>query len=180
MKKITELKTIARPYAIAAFEFSNATNKIKKWQQMLSFSAEISRHPKITPLLSGLVSPLILNKIFITICGDNIDKEFQNFIKIMTEHNRIQLLPEVLQIFKQLHDEYQQIICIEVITTNSLNWYQLTKIKNKLQEKLLRKVKFHFTINKILIAGIIIRIGDIVIDGSLRSRLNRLSVFLQS
>ncbi|WWO96337.1 MAG: F0F1 ATP synthase subunit delta [Candidatus Dasytiphilus stammeri] len=180
MKQITELQTIARPYAIAAFEFATIKDKINKWQHMLSLSAEISRNRNITQLLYGVLAPKILYKIFITLCGNNIEKEFKNFIRIMAENNRIQLLPVVLKIFKQLRLEYQQITYLEVITATPINSEQLTAIKKIIEEKLVLKVRINLRINKFILAGIIIRMGNTVIDGSLRSRLSRLEEFLLS
>ncbi|MEI4220387.1 MAG: F0F1 ATP synthase subunit delta [Candidatus Dasytiphilus stammeri] len=180
MKQITECQTIARPYAIAAFEFATIQDKINKWQHMLALSAEISRNTNITELLYGVLAPKILYKIFISLCGNNIEKEFKNFIRIMAENNRIQLLPVVLKIFKQLRLEYQQITYLEVITATPMNYEQLTVIKKILEERLVRKVKINLRINKFILAGIIIRMGNTVIDGSLRSRLRRLEEFLHS
>ncbi|WWP00305.1 MAG: F0F1 ATP synthase subunit delta [Candidatus Dasytiphilus stammeri] len=169
-----ELISIARPYAIAAFEFSREIKQVEHWQEMLELSTLVSSN-KIIQNVSGSLSYKNLYKLFITICEPYIDRYFQKFIEIMAENKRLKLLPKILEIFKYLRMVYYDLTEeIEVITANIISQEQFLTIKTFCENLLLRKVKIHFKIDKKILFGIIIRIGDIVIDSSGRSRINRL------
>ncbi|MGP1954951.1 MAG: ATP synthase F1 subunit delta, partial [Arsenophonus sp. NC-QC1-MAG3] len=98
---MSEITTVARPYAKAAFNFAVEKQLVDKWQNMLSFIDEITRNQQIGELLSSLIAPETLAKIFITICGDEIDEHARNLIRIMAENERLSALPEVLKQYIQ-------------------------------------------------------------------------------
>ncbi|WWO95505.1 MAG: F0F1 ATP synthase subunit delta [Candidatus Dasytiphilus stammeri] len=175
-----ELIYIARVYAIAAFDFSLEKKEVEHWQEMLEVSTLVSSHKIIKNIISGVLSNKIVSKLFIKLCEPYIDKYFQNFIIIMAEHQRLKLLPNILNIFQHLRMMYYDLTeNIEVSTANIISNKQVLKIKKYCETILLRKVQIHFKIDKTLLFGIIIRIGDIIIDSSGRSRINRLAEILQ-
>lgn len=98
----------------------------------------------------------------------------------MAENGRLSTLPEVLAQFIQLRDTLESTIEVDVISANELNEQQLAKISAAMEKRLSRKVKLNCKIDKSVIAGVIIRAGDLVIDGSVRGRLERLTDVLQS
>jgi len=69
---------------------------------------------------------------------------------------------------------------VEVISSSTLKDEQLAKITAAMEKRLSRKVKLNCKIDKSVIAGVIIRAGDMVIDGSVRGRIERLADVLQS
>ncbi|PKH23528.1 F0F1 ATP synthase subunit delta [Enterobacterales bacterium CwR94] len=172
--------TVARPYAKAAFDFAVEHQSLDRWQQMLAFAAEVARNEQMTDLLSGALAPEALSKSFIAICGDQLDEAGQNLIKVMAENKRLIALPDVLAQFIHLRDEYDATADVEVIAANTLSDEQLNKISAAMEKRLSRKVKLNCKIDKSVMAGVIIRSGDMVIDGSVRGRLERLADVLQS
>ncbi|WWO97537.1 MAG: F0F1 ATP synthase subunit delta [Candidatus Dasytiphilus stammeri] len=176
-----ELISIARPYAIAAFEFSRERKEVEHWQEMLELSTLVSSN-KIMNNISGSLSYRMLYKLFITICEPYIDRYFKNFMEIMAENKRLKLLPKILEIFKYLRRVYYDLTEeIEVITANRISNEQFLKLQRFCENLLLRQIKIHLKMDKNILFGIIIRIGDMVIDGSGRSRINRLAeILLQS
>ncbi len=177
---MSEFITVARPYAKAAFDFAVEHQSIDRWQQMLTFAAEVARNEQMTDLLSGALAPEAMSASFITICGDQLDEAGQNLIKVMAENRRLTVLTAVLEQFILLRDAYEATAEVDVISANTLSDEQLTKISVAMEKRLSRKVKLNCKIDKSVMAGVIIRAGDMVIDGSVRGRLERLADVLQS
>ncbi|BCG11462.1 MULTISPECIES: F0F1 ATP synthase subunit delta [Buttiauxella] len=177
---MSEFVTVARPYAKAAFDFAVEHQSVDNWQHMLGFAAEVSKNEQIAELLSGALAPDTLSASFISICGDQLDANGQNLIKVMAENGRLKVLPDVLEQFVQLRAAQEATVEVEVTSANVLNEDQLSKISAAMEKRLSRKVKLNCKIDKSVIAGVIIRAGDMVIDGSVRGRLNRLTDVLQS
>ena len=177
---MSEIATEARPYAKAAFDFAVENQSVEKWQNMLGFISMVSRNEQVGELLSGSIAPETLAKTFISVCGDEIDEHVQNLIRVMADNGRLTTLPEVLTQFIQLRDALESTIEVDVLSANELSEQQSAKISAAMEKRLSRKVKLNCKIDKSVIAGVIIRAGDLVIDGSIRGRLERLTDVLQS
>ncbi|ETT06888.1 ATP synthase F1, delta subunit [Providencia alcalifaciens F90-2004] len=177
---MSEIATVARPYAKAAFDFAVEYQAVAKWQEMLAFTSEVTRNAQVGELLSGSIAPETLAKTFISVCGDEIDEHVQNLIRVMAENGRLTTMPEVLAQFIQLRDTLESTVEVDVLSANELSEQQSAKISAAMEKRLSRKVKLNCKIDKSVIAGVIIRAGDLVIDGSVRGRLERLTDVLQS
>ncbi|MCL6326096.1 F0F1 ATP synthase subunit delta [Pectobacterium polaris] len=177
---MSEFVTVARPYAKAAFDFAVENQALDRWQNMLAFSAEVARNEQIAELLSGAIAPIELAKTFIAVCGDQLDEAGQNLIRVMAENGRLPVLPEVLEQFIQLRATLESTVDVDVISASTLSEQQQSKIAAAMEKRLSRKVKLNCKIDKSVMAGVVIRAGDMVIDGSIRGRLERLADVLQS
>ncbi len=177
---MSEFVTVARPYAKAAFDFAVEHQSLDRWQSMLAFTAEVTRNEQIEELLSGALAPETMSQTFIAVCGEQLDDAGQNLIKVMAENGRLRVLPEVLQQFIELRASLEAIAEVEVTSATPLSEVQQAKIAAAMEKRLSRKVKLNCKIDKSVLAGVIIRAGDMVIDGSVRSRLERLADVLQS
>ncbi|MFN3070988.1 F0F1 ATP synthase subunit delta [Serratia sp. J2] len=177
---MSEFITVARPYAKAAFDFAVENQGVERWQQMLAFTAVVTRNEQMAELLSGAVAPETLSNTFIAVCGDELDEHGQNFIRVMAENGRLLVLPAVLQQFIELRAALESTVEVEVLSSSALNDTQQAKIIAAMEKRLSRKVKLNCKIDKSVLAGVIIRAGDLVIDGSVRGRLERLADVLQS
>ncbi|EOW7225167.1 F0F1 ATP synthase subunit delta [Cronobacter sakazakii] len=177
---MSEFVTVARPYAKAAFDFAVEHQSLDRWQDMLAFAAEVAKNEQMAELLSGALAPETLAESFIAICGDQLDANGQNLIRVMTENGRLKVLPDVLEQFIQLRAALEATVEVEVTSASALSDEQLAKISAAMEKRLSRKVKLNCKIDKSVMAGVIIRSGDTVIDGSVRGRLERLADVLQS
>ena len=177
---MSEFITVARPYAKAAFDFAVEQQGLDRWQQMLSFAAEVSRDDQVADLLSSALAPEHLANTFLAICGEQLDENGQNLIKVMAENGRLIVLPDVLEQFIQLRSAQESTIEVDVTSATPLNDNQMANLATAMEKRLSRKVKLNCKIDKSVMAGIIIRAGDMVIDGSIRGRLYRLTEVLQS
>ena len=177
---MSEFVTVARPYAKAAFDFAVEHQSVERWQDMLAFAAEVTKNEQMAELLSGALAPETLAGSFIAVCGEQLDENGQNLIKVMAENNRLNALPDVLEQFIHLRAASESISEVEVTSANELSEEQLAKISAAMEKRLSRKVKLNCKIDKSVMAGVIFRAGDMVIDGSVRGRLERLADVLQS
>lgn len=176
---MSELTTIARPYAKAAFDFAVEQSAVEKWTEMLSFVAEVVENEKVQEFLTSSFSPNKVADTVISICGEQLDKSGQNLIKLMAENKRLTALPSVFQEFQRYVQEYQAIAEINVVSAQPLKIGQQEKIAAAMEKRLARKVKLNCSVDDSLIAGVIIRTDDFVIDGSSRGQLTRLANELQ-
>ncbi|MCL1076350.1 F0F1 ATP synthase subunit delta [Shewanella dokdonensis] len=177
---MAELTTIARPYAKAAFDFAVEHQAVEKWAEMLDFAALVSENETMKPLLAGVMASDRLADLFIKVCGEQMDAHGQNLIKVMAENDRLEVLPAVAQQFTELRLEWSKEVEASVVSATPLTDSQIAQISASLEKRLARKVKLNCSVDAKLIAGVIIKAGDLVIDGSVRGKLDRLSDKLQS
>lgn len=177
---MSDLTTIARPYAKAAFDFAVDKGQLDQWGQMLSFAAEVAKNEQMRELLTSSFSAEKMAEVFVAVCGEQVDAHGQNLLKVMAENGRLTALPDVCEQFFILKKEHEKEVDVEVISASELSDEQLANIGSKLEARLERKVKLNCSVDETLLGGVIIRAGDLVIDNSARGRLNRLSDALQS
>ncbi|GAB1658212.1 TPA: F0F1 ATP synthase subunit delta [Mannheimia haemolytica] len=172
---MSELSTVARPYAKAAFDFALEQGQLEQWQKMLTFSAAVANDEQVASFLNSSLAIGQISETFIKICGEQLDQYGQNFIRVMADNKRLAVLPAVLNAFLELRAEQESIKDVEVVSADKLTDAQEAKIANAMEKRLGTKVRITSSIDSSLIAGVIIRYDDVVIDGSSRGQLNRLS-----
>ncbi|GAA6205557.1 F0F1 ATP synthase subunit delta [Colwellia sp. 1_MG-2023] len=177
---MSELTTVARPYAKAAFDFAVEAKAIDAWHEMLTFAAEVSKDATITEYISGGASVEQATDLFLKVCDVQLDSNGQNLIKVMAENQRLLVLPQVLTQFSELKAEFEKEISVDVTSAVKLKVAQQKVISAALEKRLARKVKLNCSVDKNVVSGLVIKAGDMVIDGSVRGKLNRLATTIQS
>lgn len=178
---MAELSTLARPYAKAAFEFAVAASDLASWSKQLAVAAGASQADKMVKVLASpsLTSEQQAN-CFIEVCGDELNAKGQNFIKVLAENKRLPLLPEIAALFEEFKSNREKSVEVEVSSAFELDASVQEKLATALSGKLEREVNLNSVINKDLIGGVVVRAADVVIDGSIRGRLNKLSEAMNS
>lgn len=177
---MSELTTVARPYAKAAFDFAVENTDIANWQEMLVFAGEVAKNDDIRNVLSSALAAEQLAELFVGVCGEQLNTHGQNFVKVLAENNRLSALPDISKQFDAFKAEYDKEIDVEVTSAVKLSKKQLDSMSAALEKRLARKIKLICNVDPALVAGVIIKAGDTVIDGSVHSKLNRLSDALQA
>jgi len=177
---MSDLTTIARPYARAAFEFAVDNNNIEAWSTMLFFASEVAQDATVAKILTRDKATEELASLFINVCGDQLNEQGQNFIKVLAENGRLSVLPRVAQLFADLETEYKKEINVDVTSAYALSKAHQKELSVSLEKRLARKVNLNCSIDKSLITGMVISAGDLVIDSSANGQLTRLSHTLQS
>lgn len=172
---MSELTTIARPYAKAAFDFALEQGQLDKWQSMLHFAAKVAENEDVKAFIQSALSATKIAEMFLAVCADQLDQYGQNFIRVMAENKRLTALPAVFSLFVELYAQHQSVKDVFVTSAIELTKAQQVKIAKAMQAKLNSDVRIVPQVDKSLIAGVIIRYDDTVIDGSSRGQLSRLS-----
>jgi len=150
-----------------------------RWSQMLSFMAAVAHDGELRRVLdSPRLSEEQAAEMFIAVCEDHIDDQGRNFIRLLAENRRLPLLPEITALFEFLRREAEGEIDAEVVSAQEISDEQKKAIAKALKERLGREVNLTTRTDEALLGGAVIRAGDLVIDGSIRGRLNRLSLAL--
>ncbi|TRX58122.1 F0F1 ATP synthase subunit delta [Thalassomonas sp. M1454] len=177
---MSELTTVARPYAKAAFDYAVEANAIDTWLEMLVFAAEVSQNETIANYLSGGMGTEQVQTLFLNVCGEQLNEQGQNFIKVMAENERLLVLPQVVSQFVELKADLEKEISVDVTSAKKLKVAEVKTLSAALEKRLARKVKLNCTVDATIVSGLVIKAGDMVIDGSVRGKLNRLAATLQS
>jgi F-type H+-transporting ATPase subunit delta len=177
---MSELATLARPYAVAAFKRAKETSSAAKWSDYLSFMSAVMGTAEINALVGNpRFSKDRLTELMLDICKGHIDTEAVNFLKLLTNNNRLGLLPKITAIFEELKAEAEGYIDVAVFTAFPFAKEDEKKFAASLEKTLNKKVHMNVAVDKSLIGGILVRAGDRVIDGSIRGQLQNLRKALQ-
>lgn len=173
---MAEPVTIARPYAKAAFEIAVESDLVKDWNDQLLLLAQITSDEQLKDLLK--TPELKADQkadVVIQIAKDKLSPIAQNFVKVLADSFRIQFIPEIYAQFSVLKAEYEKSQKVEVLSAFALTDGQQETLRLALEKKLLLKVELDCTTDESLKAGVVIKAGDWVIDGSLQGKLAHMS-----
>jgi F-type H+-transporting ATPase subunit delta len=178
---VAERATIARPYAKAAFQYAQDAKAFADWSQGLKAAAEIVADPRVATLTkSPQWSQADLVSIITDVAGAKLNPAMQNFVRVLAENHRLLLLPEIAAHYEALRSEIENTVDVEVTSAVELNGAQAEKLKQALSTRLKRQVRMQTSVDATLLGGAVVRAGDLVIDGSLKGRLERLATELGS
>jgi F-type H+-transporting ATPase subunit delta len=174
---MAEKATIARPYAKAAFESARQHNALERWSTVLATASSVVQDERVARLLSSpRVKPEELSGLIGEIAGPSLDEQTRNFLATLAANRRLALLPEIASMYEALRAEAENTADVQVISAVELSDAQKQRLAAALKKRLQRDVRLHCEVDASLIGGAIVRAGDYVIDGSLKARLDRLSV----
>ncbi len=173
---MAELSTLARPYAKAAFEYALEKGDLSEWSGQLATAAAVTAEEGMAavlnnPSLTDTEQAGLLNDV----CGDATGAAVKNFVSILAANKRLGLLPEISSQFELYKANQEKSVDVEVISAFDLADETVDRLAGALGKKLEREVKVSSSTDRDLLGGVLIRAGDLVIDGSVRGRLNKLA-----
>jgi F-type H+-transporting ATPase subunit delta len=178
---MAERATIARPYAKAAFEYAREANGFAAWSQALARLADVVADPRIAALTkSPEWSPPDVANLITDIAGPSLNAGMQNFVRVLAENHRLLLLPEIAAHYEEFRSAVENTVDVEVVSAVKLDAAQSDKLSAALAKRLKRNVRMKNSVDATLLGGAVLRAGDLVIDGSLKGRLERLATELTS
>lgn len=173
---MAEALTTARPYAQAAFEEAQILAELKGWSEMLVTLADAICHPEVRAVVtSPRVAKSEIESLIEDLFGGKANVQQRNFIRVLVENQRLLLLPEIAAIFETLRAEAEKTVNVVVDSAFELSAAQQEKIITSLKARMGREIKLVCKVNKGLLGGVVIRVGDKVIDGSARTRLGEMA-----
>jgi F-type H+-transporting ATPase subunit delta len=173
---MTDRTTIALPYAKAAFEEAKATHTLAAWSESLRKAAAVVQDPRVQNLLGNpAVTNAELARLVTDLAGPQLGEEGGNFVQTLAENRRLAYLPEISTLFDELKDEAEGVIDVTVTSAAPLANGEREALSSALQRRLRRQIRLQCETDPRLIGGAVLRAGDLVIDGSVRSRLDRIA-----
>jgi len=168
--------TVARPYARAAFEEAKGHKVLGPWSHSLQRAAAVVKDPRVQNLLGNpTVTNAELAKFVIDLAGPGLDEHGRNFVQTLAENRRLAYLPEISTLFDELKDEAEGVVDVTVTSAAPLDNGQRDALSAALQRRLKRQVRLHCETDPSLLGGAVLHAGDLVIDGSVRSLLDRIA-----
>lgn len=173
---MADKSTVARPYAKAAFEEARDRKRLGPWSEALRSAAAVIGDPRVQSLLGNpRVTPAELADLVIEIARPQLGEEGGNFIRTLADNRRLAFLPEISALFDELKSEAEGVIDVTVTSAAPLDDAQRGNLTAALERRLGRSVRLQCATDPTLIGGAVLRAGDLVIDGSLRARLERIA-----
>lgn len=173
---MSELATLARPYASAVFKRAKETQSASQWSQNLAFLSAVVKNKDISALVDNpRVNKERLLTLILDITEGQVNEENENFLKLLIHNNRLSLLPSITSLFEALKADDEGYVEVEVLSAYALSKEAKHDLTTTLEKTLGKKIHMNVTVDKSLIGGVLVRAGDRVIDGSIRGRLQQLA-----
>ena len=178
---MAEPSTVARPYAEAAFKLADEAGALAKWSEMLGALAQVGQDARVR---AGVADPNLSDAqvagLFISILAGKLSGDGENFVRLLAQNGRLELLPQIREQFEALRNEREGVVEAEVQSAFELSEAQLADLVQRLEKKTGRKVRTQVSVDRELIGGVKIVLGDKVIDGSARAQLGALETALKA
>jgi F-type H+-transporting ATPase subunit delta len=176
---MAERTTTARPYAKAIFALARKGNTLTETSAGLLRAAEVVSDPRVHALLgSPHVTAGQLAELVIAVTGAGLDEYGRNFVSLLAQNRRLGFLPEIAALFELMKAEVENAVEVEVVSATALSSDQESRYAAALQKRLGRLVRLHTKVDGTLLGGAVLKAGDLVIDGSIKGRLERLATEL--
>ena len=181
---MSDFETAARPYAKAIFQLASTEGNLQGWGDSLQVAGVIASDAdmqamfELPSMLSKQQCELFLSVMSGVKNAPEVSVDFKNLVALLAENNRLAVLPSITTTFETLKQEAEGRIEVQVRTARKLSAEQQDAMAKSLAKKLGKEISVTTEIDESLIAGAIIQAGDMVIDGSAKGRLDKLTTML--
>jgi F-type H+-transporting ATPase subunit delta len=174
---MSQTLTLARPYARAVFSLAREQGRLSQWSTLLGFSALAVSEPLVQAVLGD---PRLQTQLMadVLVPPGDVDPLFTRFLSVLAESRRLALLPEISGLFDVFRAEDEHIVKATITSASALDATELAKLRDALRKRFGREVEVSTAVDPALIGGAVIDAGDVVIDGSIRTKLARLGAAL--
>ena len=178
---MAEISTIARPYATAVFNFANESKSLSNWSDALVLLSAVVKDEHIKSIIEdSKVLDSEREDLILNVCKGKLDENGSNFVKLLVENKRLLILPEISLFFEELKAEAEGTIEAEIIMAEKPNQKTVDDLLKSLEKKFNKKIEGKVVIDKNIIGGTKIVVGDSVIDASVRAQLDNLAFTLKA
>ncbi|MCL5272322.1 MAG: F0F1 ATP synthase subunit delta [Gammaproteobacteria bacterium] len=176
---MSDSTTIARPYAKAIFEHALAEKNLAQWSEHLLMLAQTVLNPQASQFIGNPAATEEQHiELLQAVCGGKNNESLNNLITLLATNKRLMLLPEIKVLYDAHRAEQEKTLDVDVISFSTVSSTQEQQLIDSLSKRLQRKVSLKISIDPSLLGGAVIRAGDLVIDGSVRGKLNKLGTGL--
>lgn len=179
---MADVSTVARPYAKALFDLAQGEGKLGEWSAALGAAAAVvgdadAKRALANPGFDDAARAALVGSVASAVKGGELlaSGHGKNFLQVLAENDRLTALPEIAAQFDVLKAEAENKVKVTVTSATQVDGGIAEQIKRSLEKKLGRTVELALAVDPSLIGGAIIQADDMVIDGSVRTRLQRLT-----
>ena len=167
--------TAARRYAEAAFEVAMRDGTLERWRRDLDLAASLAGDERVLAVLANPAIPIerratVLDELL----GDRVSEQAANLIRLLLRRGRIEDLPRVAAQYRRLDDERQGITHATATSAAELTQDEIRELTARLEQSTGGRIALDVEVDPSLLGGLVVRVGDRLIDGSVRGRLERL------
>ena len=166
--------TLARPYARAAFELAKADQDAAEWSGKLSLAAHIAANDTVQSLINSPKLTAVDRLNLFLPEGENSDSRYGRFLALLEGNQRLSLMPQIAELFDLLRAEDERTLRVRVRSAMPIDAVQQQELTGALAARFKRVATLDIVIDPELIGGAVVEAGDVVIDGSMRGKLQRL------
>lgn len=178
---MAELSTIARPYAKAIFELHAEDGSLADGEATINALAAVVQQPDMAALISHpKVSQEQLVDVISAALGGKLGAQGQNLLKLLVANKRLAAVPAIAEQYSLLKAQAEARIDVHVTAAKPVTDAARDALAEALGKRLGRTVDIDVSTDESLIGGAVVRAGDLVIDGSVKGRLSRVSQALSS
>jgi F-type H+-transporting ATPase subunit delta len=171
---VIEPTTLARPYARAAFEHAREAKQLDVWKESLAQLAALTLEPKVAATLRRPDQTAAERAgTLMSLAGESLPQAVGNLLHVLADNGRLALLPEVAALFEQFKQSVESAVAVHVTSAYPLSDAEANQLSASMEARLARSVTSET--DPSLLGGALIRANDLVIDGSIRGRLNKLA-----
>lgn len=178
---MAEISTIARPYAVAIFNLAKEEKSLSDWSDMLALMSSIVENEDIKLFIQD---PKVLDtdreKVLLDICANQINNSGKNLIKLLVEYKRLLILSDITLVFESLKADDEGTMEAQIIMAEKPDKKMVENLINSLEKRFDKKIEGKVVIDKNIIGGTKIIVGDSVIDASVREQLDNLAYTLKA
>jgi len=171
---------VSSRYAEALYNVAVQNQELDEVEQELNFI--VGMVESLNDFKKILYHPIITvqeKKVFLeNVFKDNISSVTKNFLFLLVDHHRQFFLKDILKVYKEYANKTREITQAQVFSAVELNTEEKVRIEQIIQRYTGKKVETTFNVDPSLIGGVILRIGDKIIDGSVRAKLDNLKEHL--
>jgi F-type H+-transporting ATPase subunit delta len=176
---MAEIATLARPYAEAVFRLADASGTLAAWSGTLRILAQAAAHPDMQECMSKYaLTHAQLQELFLSLAPGEMSAEANNFVNLLIENDRLAALPEICSLFEELKNAREGVVDAQIISAFELEGAQLASLVADLERRFKRRINPQVSIDRDLIGGVRVAVGDEVIDASVRGKLNAMAAGL--
>ncbi len=176
---MADLSTLARPYAKAVFQLARDIGKLAEWGEALEQLSAAVQSPQIASLIGHpAVNKAELASVLGAAAGEGTGAQGASLVKLLVENKRVQVAPFIAEQFEAMRAEAEARVDVEITTAAETSPRDQEQLADAIAKRLQRDVEVSWKTDETLIAGALIRAGDLVIDGSARGELEKLRTAL--
>lgn len=173
---MSELTTLARPYAVAAYNRAKETGATQQWADSLAFLSAVMGDEQVAQASTNPKAKRSdFTAAFLGLCQGHLDADGENFVRLLIENRRLGLVKHIAELFEEYKAEAEGYVDVDVTTAYALDDEEWKTLESVVGRYLNKQARLRVFVDNSLIGGVYIRAGDRVIDASVRGQIERMA-----